>query len=50
MWINTQPCLDVVKKYWGNVQGAIARVKQALQQGWCDNPTGLFINSCILWG
>ncbi|MFB2772527.1 hypothetical protein ACE1AT_25085 [Pelatocladus sp. BLCC-F211] len=29
---------------------AIARVKEALHQGWCENPTGLFINSCILWG
>jgi len=25
---------------------AIARVKEAIQQGWCQNPTGLFINSC----
>jgi len=25
---------------------AIARVKEALDQGWCQNPTGLFINSC----
>jgi len=25
---------------------AIARVKEALQQGWCQNPTGLFIKSC----
>ncbi len=44
--INPQPCLGVVKKYWENVQGAIARVKDAIAEGWCDNPTGLFINSC----
>ncbi|WP_242054675.1 hypothetical protein [Nostoc sp. FACHB-190] len=44
--INPQPCLGVVKKYWDNVQGAIARVKDAIAEGWCDNPTGLFINSC----
>jgi hypothetical protein len=36
----------VVKKYWDNVQGAIARVKNAIAEGWCDNPTSLFINSC----
>ncbi|MFN6572306.1 hypothetical protein [Dendronalium sp. ChiSLP03b] len=27
--INPQPCLGVVKKHWANVQGAIARVKDA---------------------
>ncbi|MBD2302800.1 hypothetical protein [Nostoc sp. FACHB-190] len=44
--INPQPCLGVIKKHWANVQGAIARVKDAIAEGWCDNPTGLFINSC----
>ncbi|MBD2357277.1 ArsR family transcriptional regulator [Tolypothrix sp. FACHB-123] len=44
--INPEPCLGVVKKYWGNVAGAIARVKEAIHEEWCDNPTGLFINSC----
>lgn len=44
--INPQPCLGVIKKHWDNVQGAIARVKDAMQEGWCTNPTGLFINSC----
>jgi hypothetical protein len=44
--INPEPCLGVVKKYWGNVQGAITRVKEAINEGWCQNPTGLFINSC----
>ncbi|MFK0733796.1 MAG: helix-turn-helix domain-containing protein [Gloeotrichia echinulata GP01] len=44
--INPDPCLGVIKKYWGNVASAIARVKEALSEGWCDNPTGLFINSC----
>jgi hypothetical protein len=44
--INPEPCLGVVNKYWGNVQGAIARVKEAINEGWCQNPTGLFINSC----
>ncbi|RCJ40088.1 hypothetical protein A6770_38280 [Nostoc minutum NIES-26] len=44
--INPQPCLGVVKKHWANVTGAIARVKDAIAEGWCDNPTGLFINSC----
>ena len=44
--INPDPCLGVIKKYWGNVESALARVKEALSEGWCDNPTGLFINSC----
>ncbi|WP_375491165.1 hypothetical protein [uncultured Nostoc sp.] len=44
--INPDPCLGVIKKYWGNVAGAISRVKESLAEGWCDNPTGLFINSC----
>lgn len=44
--INPQPCLGVIKKHWDNVSGAIARVKDAMQEGWCTNPTGLFINSC----
>jgi hypothetical protein len=44
--INPEPCLGVVKKYWENVAGAIARVKEAIHEGWCQNPTGLFINSC----
>ncbi|MEM9924362.1 MAG: helix-turn-helix domain-containing protein [Cyanobacteria bacterium P01_D01_bin.50] len=44
--INPDPCLGVIKKYWGNVAAAIARVKEAIHEGWCDNPTGLFIASC----
>jgi len=35
-----------VQKYWANVQRAIARVKEAIQNNWCANPTGLFIASC----
>jgi len=42
----TKYLMSSIQKYWNNVGGAIARVKEALQQGWCDNPTGLFINSC----
>jgi len=38
--------MSSIQKYWNNVGGAIARVKEALQQDWCCNPTGLFINSC----
>ncbi len=44
--INPDPCLGVIKKYWDNVNGAIARVKEAIHEGWCDNPTGLFIATC----
>jgi hypothetical protein len=38
--------MNVIQKYWGNVQSAIARVKETIQQNWCSNPTGLFIASC----
>ena len=31
--INPEPCLGVMKKYWDNVQSAIARVKEAIHQG-----------------
>ena len=31
--INPDSCISVIKKYWDNVGGAIARVKEALQQG-----------------
>lgn len=44
--INPEICLGVVKKHGGNVWNAIARVKEAVNEGWCKNPTGLFINSC----
>jgi hypothetical protein len=44
--INPESCLGVIKQYWDNVLGALARVKQGIQDGWCRNPTGLFINSC----
>jgi putative N-acetylmannosamine-6-phosphate epimerase len=43
---NEDPCLGVIKKHWENVESAIARVKEAVNEGWCNNPTGLFINSC----
>jgi len=41
--INPDLCKEVVRKYWENVQGAITRLKEALQQGWCKNQTGLFV-------
>ena len=44
--INPDQCLCVIKKYWDNVNSAIARVKEAIKEDWCDNPTGLFIASC----
>ena len=44
--INPDPCLGVIKKYWSNVTTAITRVKEAIKEDWCDNPTGLFIASC----
>jgi hypothetical protein len=44
--INPDSCISVIKKYWNNVGGAMARVKEAIQNNWCTNPTGLFIASC----
>ncbi len=44
--INADECMGVIKKYWKNVPGAIARVKEGLDKGWCDNPIGLFNSSC----
>jgi len=44
--INPEPCMSIIQKYWNNVSGAIARVKEAIQAGWCRNATGLFIASC----
>jgi hypothetical protein len=44
--INPEPCMSIIQKYWNNVGGAIARVKEAIQAGWCRNATGLFIASC----
>jgi hypothetical protein len=38
--------MNVIQKYWNNVNSAIARVKEAIQSNWCTNPTGLFIASC----
>ncbi|WP_242038162.1 hypothetical protein [Tolypothrix sp. FACHB-123] len=45
--INPEPCLGVVKKYWANVPGAIAYLKEALQT-WqsVNSPTGVFITAC----
>lgn len=38
--------MGVIYKFWENVQDAIARVREALKDGWSKNPTGLFIKSC----
>ncbi|BAY29289.1 hypothetical protein NIES2107_11300 [Nostoc carneum NIES-2107] len=45
--INPEPCLGVVKKYWVNVPGALAYLKEALQT-WqsVNSPTGVFIAAC----
>jgi hypothetical protein len=45
--INPEPCLGVVKKYWTNVPGALAYLKEALQT-WksVNSPTGVFITAC----
>ncbi|BAZ02757.1 hypothetical protein NIES37_67700 [Tolypothrix tenuis PCC 7101] len=45
--INPEPCLGVVKKYWSNVAGALAYLKEALQT-WqsVNSPTGVFIAAC----
>jgi len=44
--INPDVCVGVIHKFWDNVGGAIARVRDALKDGWCQNATGLFIASC----
>jgi len=44
--VNPEPCMAVIHKYWHNVQSALDRVREGLQQGWSKNPTGLFIKSC----
>lgn len=44
--INPEACKRTIENFFDNVSGAIARVKEAIQQGWCKNPTGLFIASC----
>lgn len=45
--INPEPCLGVVKKYWANVQGALAYLKEA-PQTWqsVNSPTGVLITAC----
>jgi DNA-binding Lrp family transcriptional regulator len=44
--INPEACMSAVLRHWGNVNNALARVREALADGWCKNPEGLFISSC----
>jgi hypothetical protein len=44
--INPDACMSAVLKHWRNVNNALARVREALADGWCKNPEGLFISSC----
>lgn len=43
---------DVVRRellrWFANFDGAIARTKEALAQGWCNNPTAVFVKSIKL--
>jgi hypothetical protein len=31
--------------FWHNVPSALARVKNAIAEGWCKQPTGLFVQA-----
>ncbi|MBW4596256.1 MAG: hypothetical protein KME46_25960 [Brasilonema angustatum HA4187-MV1] len=44
--INPEACMSAVLRHWGNVNNALARVREAIADGWCKNPEGLFISSC----
>lgn len=34
---------SAIRSFWNNVPAALARVKNAIAQGWCKQPTGLFV-------
>ncbi len=36
---------SAIRSHWHNVPAALARVKSALAQGWCKQPTGLFVQA-----
>ncbi len=36
---------SAIRSSWHNVKPALARVKSAIAQGWCKQPTGLFVQA-----
>lgn len=36
---------NAIYSFWHNVPAALARVKNAIAQGWCKQPTGLFVQT-----
>lgn len=46
--INPAAVMREVLRQFANFKGAIARVKEAQHQGWCTNPTGVFVKSIKL--
>lgn len=36
---------STIRCFWHNVPPALARVKSAIAQGWCKQPTGLFVQT-----
>lgn len=44
MSINPQ-VKSAIRSFWHNVPAGLARVKNAIAQGWCKQPTGLFVQT-----
>ena len=36
---------SAIRHSWHNVPSALARVKSAISEGWCKQPTGLFVQA-----
>ncbi len=36
---------SAIRLFWHNVPAALARVKSAIAEGWCKQPTGLFVQA-----
>ncbi len=36
---------SAIRSFWHNVPSALARVKSAIAEGWCKQPTGLFVQA-----
>ena len=36
---------SAICSFWHNVKSALARVKSAIAEGWCKQPTGLFVQA-----
>ncbi len=36
---------NAIRSFWHNVPFALTRVKSAIAEGWCKQPTGLFVQA-----